>query len=182
MFKNCPERQTLSLLPLSLQPVAYPGTPVGALFPHQPQGRFPASRQVISPTRLAEPAAAAGANPAQPAPVFAGQAHHEGFCQGSPDERPLYPAMRFVHERTQLIHGEEESWADRIVVEERRNHEEVENLNRMQAQLTEKQFFFYCHRKPGNRVTSGRRQKGPPTKPGIGLLSADFARTLLKED
>ena len=48
--------------------MAYPGTLVGAL------------QQVMSPRRLAELAAAAGANPAQPA--AARQARREGFYQG----------------------------------------------------------------------------------------------------
>ena len=121
--------------------MAYLDTPVGSLFPTNPQGRPLALRQVMSPRRLAELAAAAGANVAKPAP--ADQARHEGFYHGNPDERPLYPAMRFVHARMQLIQGEEEFWAERILVEERRNQEEAENLNRMQAQRAKRKFLSF---------------------------------------
>ena len=51
----------------------------------------------MSPRRLAELVAAAGANVAQPAP--AGQARQEGFYPGNLDEPPFYPAMTFAHDR-----------------------------------------------------------------------------------
>ena len=57
--------------------MAYPGAPVGTLFPRNPRGRPVALRQVMSPRRLAELAAVAGANVAQPA--GAGQARQEGL-------------------------------------------------------------------------------------------------------
>ena len=43
----------------------------------------------------------------------------------------------------EFIQGEEEFWAERILVEERHNQEEAEQIMEMRARLAEEQFF--CH-------------------------------------
>ena len=109
-----------------------PGTPVGALFPRNPQGRPPALRQVMSPKRLAEMAATAGANPAQP--VAADHGNQEGFYHAVHEKPPpLHPTMRFVRDRVELIQGKEEFWVERIMVEEKRSQEETEQINRVRC-------------------------------------------------
>ena len=82
----------------------FPGAPIHALFPGMPK-------------RLAEMAAAAGAYVAQP--DAARHARRKGFCQGDQEGRLFNPAIRYVHGRMELIHREEELWAERILVERR---------------------------------------------------------------
>ena len=43
----------------------------------------------------------------------------------------------------EFIQGEEEFWAERIMVEERRNQEEAEQIMEMRARLAEKHFLYY---------------------------------------
>ena len=62
-------------------------------------------RQVMSPRRLAE-LAAAGAPAAQPA--AAAQGNQDSFYPGAREPPPLDSTMRFVRERMELIQGEEE--------------------------------------------------------------------------
>ena len=83
----------------------------------------------------------AGAPAAQPA--AAAQGNQEGIYQGARDPPPLDPAMRFVHERVDFIQGEEEFWAERILVEEQNNLEHAEHVNAMRARLAEEQFFYH---------------------------------------
>ena len=78
--------------------------------------------------------------------------------------------MRFVREEMQLIHGEEEFWADRTVFEERRNQEEAEHLNRMQAQLAEEQFFFQFSQEARQQAFQWEMSEGLHMKSGLGLL------------
>ena len=108
LFYLCPGRQ----IPVFTYRPS--GTPLHALFPGNRQGRPPELRQVESPRRLAEMAAASGANVAQPAP--SGQAHQDSreFLPGGREGRPLYPTIRYVRERTELIHGESELWTERL--------------------------------------------------------------------
>ena len=86
--------------------MAFPGTPCSCSILRQ--GGPPAPRQIVNPRRLAEAAAIPKANVAQPA--AANPARQEGFYQ---DDRLFDPALRYVRNRMELIHGEEELWAER---------------------------------------------------------------------
>ena len=119
--------------------LALPGTPVHNLFRRNRGGRPPAVQQVMSPRRLAARMAEAGAQRAQPA--AAPQANPGGFCPGA-DQVPLQPAMRFVHERMDFFQGEEEFWAERVLVEEQHNQEEANHIADVRARLAEEQFFY----------------------------------------
>ena len=123
--------------------MALPGTPVHDLFPRNMhmRGKPPATQQVMSPRRLAVRMAEAGAQAAQPA--AAPQADPKGFYQGAPDQPRLHPAMRFVRERMEYVQAEEEFWAERILVEERSNQEEADQIMEMRARLAEEQFFYH---------------------------------------
>ena len=94
-----------------------------------------ALQQVMSPRRLAARMAEAGAQRAPPAAPP--QTNPGGFCPGAQDQIPLQPAMRFIHERMEFIQGEEEFWAERVLVEERRNQEETDQIADMRARLAE---------------------------------------------
>ena len=126
--------------------LALPGTPMHDLFNRNVRSRPPAMQQVMSPRRLAERMAAAGAQAAQPA--VAPQANPRGLYQGVPDPPPLDPALRFVRERMEFIQGEEEFWAERILVEERRNQEEGEQIMEMRVRLAEEHFLPFLTRNP----------------------------------
>ena len=43
----------------------------------------------------------------------------------------------------ELIQGEGEFWAERILVEEQQNQEQAEHINAMRARLAEEQFFYH---------------------------------------
>ena len=64
----------------------------------------------------------------------------------------------------------------------KRDQENADALQGMQAQLAKKQYCFMSHKKPNIRPTSGRCQKGQLMMPGIGLLSPGFTKILLKRD
>ena len=92
-------------------------------------------------------AAAAAQGNVQPAPgappPATPQANQRGVYQGNQVPPPFDPAFRFVRERMEYIQGEEEFRADRIVIEQRNNLEEAEQIADMRARLGEEQFFYH---------------------------------------
>ena len=72
------------------------------------------------------------------------------FYQSDHDGRFFYPTIRVLHARMQLIHVEEETWTERILIEERGDQKIAEHLNHMQVQLAENNFSLL----PGGQ-TSG---------------------------
>ena len=51
--------------------------------------------------------------------------------------------MTEIHDRMVLIQGEEELWAERVLIEKRRDQENAKQLYQIQAQLADEQFS--CH-------------------------------------
>ena len=129
----------------------------------------------MSPRRLAE-MAAAGAPRAQPAAAPPG--NQEGFYQGVREPLPLDPAMRFVRERVEFIQGEEEFWAERILVDEQQKPG-TNRTHQCHEKSACRRAVFFIPLLTGNSTRGCPvGQRGPRTRPSSGMLSTGFSCTI----